>query len=844
MIHVLIVEDNEPSRYLLQALLEGSGYRVTQATNGIEALALARREPPDIIVSDALMPKMDGFALCRAWMQDDQLKLIPFVFYSATYTSPEDETLALALGAVRYLVKPVEPQLFLAALQTVLMEWAARPAPGSDAPLAERDFRSLHDGALARKLDQKMAELAEANLKLAQSERNYRQLFEDNPHPMWVRDLETLAILVVNNAAIAAYGYSRAEFMAMSAVDLHPAEDKAHFLRAIDAVKHGIPMSGIWQHHKKDGTPILAEITSHLIEFNGRQANMVQAQDVTERERVEAALRQSAMVFGSTRDGIIITDLNGSILSVNQAFTSITGYPEAEVLGQNPRLLQSGRHERGFYQTLWASVHATGHWQGEVWNRRKNGEVFPEWLSISTLPDDAGQPHRYVAVFSDISQIKQGEAKLEHLAHYDALTELPNRLLLFSRLEHCIDLARRDEKMLALLMLDLDRFKTVNDSFGHLLGDELLQQVAKRLSSRLRGVDTICRLGGDEFVVLIEKIEQEEDAARVANDIITALNEPWHLSNGTEVRIGVSVGISLYPAHGHSAQELLQQADASLYQAKAEGRGRFKYFSEELTRTVRERIVLEARLRHAIDAGELRVFYQPQVDIASGRIVGAEALVRWQDPVGGLIAPIYFIPVAEETGLITPIGNWVLQETCRQGQRWLAAGLPPLRLAVNLSAHQFMHSKLQDVVAAALAQSGFPAAWLELELTESALMEREDEAIEILAQLRGLGVQLAIDDFGTGYSSLSYLKRFPLDILKIDKSFVDNLSQDADDQAIASTIIAMAHTLRLKALAEGVETQEQLDFLRSRGCDMYQGYLTSRPVPADQFAQLLRAATR
>ncbi len=561
--------------------------------------------------------------------------------------------------------------------------------------------------------------------------------------------------------------------------------------------------------------------------------------DITEQKRAEKELRQSAMVFESTRDGIFVTDLQANILSVNQAFTQITGYSEAEVLGHNPRLLQSGRHERSFYQALWANVLELGHWQGELWNRRKNGEIYPLWLSISTMLDGQGQPSRYVAVASDISQIKQGEEKLERLAHYDALTQLPNRLLLFSRLAHGLEQAQRNQNMLALLMLDLDHFKDVNDSFGHLAGDGLLQQVAQRLSARFRGVDTICRLGGDEFTVLLERVTRAEDAARVASEIITDLSQPWQLANGAEVRLGVSIGISLYPMHGTTPEVLLQQADTALYQAKSEGRGCFKYFSEQLTNAVRTRMDIEVRLRRALAQQELRVFYQPQVDIASGRIVGAEALVRWQDPQEGLISPAYFIRVAEDTGLISPIGNWVLQEACRQGQRWLVAGLPPLRMAVNLSSHQFLHSDIKVVVAAALQQSGFPAAWLELELTESALMEREKEGIEILEQLRTLGVKLAIDDFGTDYSSLAYLKRFPLDVLKIDKSFVDDLSHDSNDQAIAATIIAMAHTLRLKALAEGVETQQQLEFLQSQGCDMYQGYLVSPPLPADQFARLL-----
>jgi predicted signal transduction protein with EAL and GGDEF domain len=354
----------------------------------------------------------------------------------------------------------------------------------------------------------------------------------------------------------------------------------------------------------------------------------------------------------------------------------------------------------------------------------------------------------------------------------------------------------------------------------------------------LRAVDTVSRLGGDEFTVLLEDITHMEDAARVARDIIEAMNEPFRLSNGSEVRIGASVGIALYPDHADSEQELLQQADAALYRAKAEGRNRFKYFSDDLTHAARARIALEARLRRAVAENELRVYFQPQLDMASGRITGAEALLRWNDPEWGAIPPSRFIPLAEETGLIDTIGTWVLKETCRQGKRWLDAGLPPLTLAVNVSPLQLRHGDVSVMVAETLAETGFPAHLLELELTESALMEHEDEVVKVLERIRALGVRLALDDFGTGYSSLAYLKRFPLDVLKIDKSFVDDIPRERDDMEIAAAIVAIGHTLHFKVLAEGVETEEQLAFLAAQGCDSYQGYLCSIPLPADDFATL------
>ncbi|MDI1230316.1 MAG: EAL domain-containing protein [Methylobacter sp.] len=439
--------------------------------------------------------------------------------------------------------------------------------------------------------------------------------------------------------------------------------------------------------------------------------------------------------------------------------------------------------------------------------------------------------------------------ELNQLASLDPLTQLPNRRLLLQRLKHGINRERRSGKQMALLMLDLDRFKTVNDKLGHTAGDELLQQVAGRIQSRLREADTVARLGGDEFIVLLEDIAHPEDAARVAEEIVAALSRPFQLlrSNeadhepGRDVQIGASIGISLYPQHADSAELLMEQADTAMYEAKQAGRGCYAYFSEELTIAVHKRINLEDRLRHAIEQQELRVFYQPQIDIASNRIIGAEALVRWQSPTEGLIAPIHFIPIAEETGLIIAIGEWVLRETCRQGQRWLADGFLPLTLAVNVSPQQFRRCDINALVAEVLAETGFPAGQLELEMTESGLMENQDNVVEVLNNLRNQGIRLAIDDFGTGYSSLAYLKRFPVDVLKIDKSFIDDIPHLQDDMEITATIIAMGHILGFKVLAEGVETQEQLDFLRNKGCDAYQGYFTSKPVPAADFTQLLQA---
>lgn len=581
-----------------------------------------------------------------------------------------------------------------------------------------------------------------------------------------------------------------------------------------------------------------AELRSAPITWDKQPAYVICVRDITERKTSDLGLHLADTVFDSTREGLMVTDSAHRIVRINPAFSEITGYSTADVLGQTPALLRSGRHDSAFYAAMWDSIRVSGHWQGEIWNRRKNSEIYPQLISIDVIRDHTGRVCNYVAVLTDLSKLRSSQLELDFLAHHDPLTRLPNRLLLLSRLQHGIELAQRDGTHLALLMLDLDRFKDINDSFGHLVGDELLQLVAIRLVKQVRTIDTVGRFGGDEFSVLMEDVDGAEQAARVANDIIRVLSEPYGLSSGVEVRIGASVGISIYPDNGLTPEVMLQQADSALYQAKTEGRGRFAYFSESLTQAARARIDIEVRLRRAITQGELRVYYQPQVDISSGRIVGAEALVRWQCPIEGLVPPARFITIAEATGLIGEIDDWVLRETCQQGQRWRAAGLPALTLAVNLSAYQFLQGDISQTVARVLRDTGYPAAFLELELTESALMQRETQAIQMLDRLKALGVRLAIDDFGTGYSSLAYLKLFPLDVLKIDKRFIDDIPAHRDDMEIVTAIIAMAHSLRLKVLAEGVENKEQLAYLQTQGCDQFQGYLTSRPVPAAEFEKL------
>ncbi|MGZ5051184.1 MAG: putative bifunctional diguanylate cyclase/phosphodiesterase [Methylobacter sp.] len=526
------------------------------------------------------------------------------------------------------------------------------------------------------------------------------------------------------------------------------------------------------------------------------------------------------LILNTITDGVVVVDSHGVVLYANQA---------AEILLARSPLIG---------QSLAVPINPEKNRYQDINLIRPSGLAWAEMRSAPLEWD--GRPG-YVIALRDITERKSAEEEIRQLAFYDLLTKLPNRRLLHERLKHSIDVERREGKHLALLMLDLDRFKAINDSLGHQAGDELLQQVAERISHRLRDTDMVARLGGDEFIVLLEDINHSGDAARVAEKIIKDLSQPYRLSQSDDARIGASIGISLYPQHGKSSETLISCADAALYHAKENGRGCFAYFSEDMTVAARERIALEARLRKAVQQNELRVFFQPQVDIASSRIVGAEALVYWQDPDEGLIPPSRFIPIAEETSLILDIGEWVLREACRQGRQWLDMKLPSLTVAVNVSSHQFHRSDISALVAKVLTETCFPAGQLELEITESGLMEDQDKTTAILNNLHIQGIHLAIDDFGTGYSSLAYLKSFSVDVLKIDRSFIAEIPHNTDDMEIAATIVAMGHTLGFKVLAEGVETQEQLAFLRKTGCDAYQGFIKSRPLPAQQFAKLLFA---
>ncbi|MCU7851721.1 MAG: EAL domain-containing protein [Candidatus Thiodiazotropha sp. (ex Monitilora ramsayi)] len=585
-------------------------------------------------------------------------------------------------------------------------------------------------------------------------------------------------------------------------------------------------------HNKRKQGDIYWEAASisPLRDENGKITHFIAVkEDVTAQKRAEDQLRMNATVFDTTSEGIIVTDADNLIKTVNPAFSRITGYEAEEVIGRSPQLLSSGRHTDAFYEQLWSSVMQNGYWSGEIWNRRKDGSVFPEWLSIAAIKSDEGVLKEYVAVFSDITKHKQDEEKIRYQANFDALTGLPNRTLLSDRLAQSILSANRENWKLGLLFVDLDQFKVVNDTFGHVVGDELLQQVAERIRECVREVDTVARFGGDEFVILLQDISDPEVAVAISTKIIEAVTDPFRLYE-RDIFIGASIGITVYPEDAGTADALLRNADMAMYQAKEHGRNTYQFFTPSMQRQTIERQQLEQDLRLAISRNELEVYYQPVVKAETGRVSSLEALLRWNHPKKGQISPEIFIPIAEDSGLIGEIGKWVILHACEQLSTWRHFGHEQLTMAVNLSSRQREMGFDANFVQEVLSKTGLSADSLTLEITESLLMRDTEETVDWLGSLKTLGVNLSVDDFGTGYSSLSYLKRFPVDVLKIDRSFVNDLPDDPESVSLVNTIIAMAKSLGLGLVAEGVETQEQVDFLRAAECDLLQGFHYGRPM--------------
>lgn len=591
--------------------------------------------------------------------------------------------------------------------------------------------------------------------------------------------------------------------------------------------------------HYADKSAFPVELSIACLPMARRQIYTLIVRDITLRKHFEQKLSQTHTVFENTSEGIVITDTDNRIVAVNKALCAMTGYAQAELIGQFPSKWKSGLHGEAFFSELWQVLLETGQWQGEIWNRHKSGEVIPMLENINVVRDSKGAISSYVAIMTDITGIKQFEQRLSHLAHHDPLTGLANRILLAERVSLAMRRAKQEQHSLAVLFIDLDRFKNINDSFGHSVGDQLLKEVGKRLASAVRDTDTVSRLGGDEFVVILGELESPELAHAVAIKLSKILSHAL-MVDGREFIVTPSIGIAMYPEDALTIEDLFKHADTAMYHAKNLGRNNCQFYSAGLSHKVYENLMLESALRNAEERGELSLHFQPQFDLTTGKLIGAEALVRWLHPELGSISPAQFIALAEESGQIVKLGEWVVRNTCRQIKQWLDQGLKLERVSVNVSALQIQRGNFAESVGQILRETGLAANFLELEVTESFIIEAEQSFV-ILDTLRQMGVELAIDDFGTSYSSLKYLKRLPIQRLKIDQSFVQDIPDDPNSNAIARAVIAMARSLQLEAVAEGIENAQQRDFLMGEGCQCGQGYFFGKPVPAAEFTQLYLA---
>ncbi|MBM5457547.1 EAL domain-containing protein [Pseudomonas sp. P66] len=681
-----------------------------------------------------------------------------------------------------------------------------------------------------------ISQLKETQEQLQTSEEKFAKAFHASPDGLLLSRQRDGMLLEVNDGFCRLTGFDSRMSLDHTSLDLGIWVDLNERRRLLELLKKdGFVRDFSCHIRRSDGQIRLCELSARPLPIGSEDCMLTIARDITERHLMQEKLQLAATVFENTAEGVLITDTEQHISAVNRAFSEITGYSEFEALGQTPRLLASGQHDSAFYVSMWHQLTAEGHWQGEIQNRRKNGELYPSWLTISAVRNSERVITHFVAVFADISSLKHAQAKLDYQAHHDPLTGLPNRTLFESRLQAALTCAQTSKRQGAVLFLDLDRFKHINDSLGHPVGDLLLKGIAQRLKEQVRDIDTVARLGGDEFIILLPGLHQPSDASHIANKLLACFSAPFQAGEH-EFFTSASIGTSLYPQDGSDVASLIRNADAAMYRSKAKGRNRVESYTRDLTAQASERIALEHELRRAIERNELSLNFQPKFSLKTQSLVGAEALIRWTHPLFGEVPPEHFIALAEENGMILQLGDWVLEKACQQMQAWKKHYLPFGPLSVNLAGAQLRQPSLIKRIEQLLKTHQLKAGDLQLEITENFIMSQAEEALAILHQLKHLGVQLAIDDFGTGYSSLSYLKRLPLDILKIDQSFIRGLPDDPHDAAIARAIIALGRSMQLTIIAEGVENLAQQRFLTAEGCEQIQGYIISLPLAADEFA--------
>jgi diguanylate cyclase (GGDEF)-like protein/PAS domain S-box-containing protein len=862
------MEDDEQISRTIGKALEGDGHEVHYSTCGITGLEMVHSIKPDITLIDALLPGINGIEVCRSLKDDPDYKSV-HILMMTELGDHESAIRGFTAGANDCVSKPFNLKELLARVKS---------------HLRMKDFHDL----LTNEKDEKSI-LLDVSQVLSSTVDPFENLYTIVSRIADAIDVNRCSIIYLDTTNKKGYVMAshdskevqRLEIDLVRYPEIQKIMDTRRQVIVYDVEKDPIFASvqdflgrlevksilafPIFFRDILIGTLLLrtsrtesyfnereirfCEVISHLAASPLKSAYLFEIlhsekeEEKGKRVAAEDQLQLASKVFENAIEGVMITGADGVIQSVNPAFTTITGFTQEEALGKTPRILKSDRHEPVFFECLWKSLTDTGRWQGEVWNRRKNGEAYAQWLTVTANKDFQGRTKHYVGVFHEISEKLQDEEQTRYRENHDALTGLPNKSLFIDRLERSVIHASRNQIILAVMFLDLDHFKKINEGFGHPKGDILLQGVAERLKGLIREGDTMARWGGDDFTFILEDVKNAEGTAKVAGKIIKSFSEPFFL-DGLEINITGSIGIALYPANGEDAQTLIKNADHALYRGKEMGRNYYQMFTPAMNTITSERLELENQLRKALDRKEFLVYYQPKVDLRTGEIVGMEALARWKHPQKGFISPGVFIPLAEESGLIAPLGKWVLHEACRQTKEWLDAGYSSVRVAVNLSAVQFHRQNILKKVRAVLDETGLDPKYLDLEITEGLVMQNVESAISIMKELVDMGVTLSMDDFGTGYSSLGYLKKFPIDSLKIDRSFVGDIATDHDAAAIASAIISLGHSLNLKVIAEGAETEDHIRFLRKHKCDMVQGYVFSPPVPGNDFTKFLESGKR
>ncbi|MCX7192341.1 MAG: EAL domain-containing protein [Proteobacteria bacterium] len=799
---ILAVDDTSASLKLLADLLRSEGYQVRAAISGELALRAAKSNPPELVLLDIRMPGMDGYEVCRHLKADPATRDIPVIFLSAA-SEMGDKLQGFEVGAVDYVTKPYQRDELLARVRT-----------------------HLELNRLRHHLETRVAVRTD---ELKESFDALHSILETTLDGFWRLD-DQGALLDVNPAYCLLSGYTRDELLAMRVSDFeveeHDAETAARIRRIVERGRDLFET----RHRRRDGSIWYVEVSVTYRRIDGGQF-FAFLRDITDRKLAEQALQLAASVFTYAREGIMITDAFGTIIDVNDAFSSITGYSREEVLGQNPRLLKSDHHEKEYYAAMWRDLIEKGHWYGEIWNRRKNGEVYAEMQTISAVRDARSNIIQYVALFSDITAFKEHEKELEHIAHYDALTGLPNRVLLADRLHQGMAQTARRGQQLAVAYLDLDGFKTINDRHGHDAGDQLLMTVAARMKQALREGDTLARLGGDEFVAVLLDLPDIESSVTLITRLLEAAAEPLHIGS-LVLQVSASLGVTFYhQSDDVDADQLLRQSDQAMYQAKLAGKNRYHVFDAVQDSSIRSHHESLDEISRALAAEEFVLYYQPKVNMRTGQVIGAEALIRWQHPEKGLLPPAVFLPVIEDHPLAVEIGEWVINTALTQLEVWHDAGLC-IPVSVNVGARQLQQNNFVERLGEILAaHPGIEPSCLEMEVLETSALQDLVRVSKVIADCQQIGVLFALDVFGTGYSSLTYLKRLPVAMIKIDQSFVRDMLDDPDDLTILEGVISLSGAFRRQVIAEGVETLAHGEMLLQLGCDLAQGYGIARPMP-------------